>query len=223
MNLSDFAKRADEVIGLADKTIQSARASQYGVKFCDDEMFATFRSAGLSFLVTTSGDERTYYNEFDKQTREIGESNARAGRGVLVAARDEVSGGWATTVRGIVSAEVFADYMTMAEHLLEEKYKDAAAVIIGSTLEEHLRQLAVKHGIQTDITDANGKTTPKKADQLNADLKGAGVYNALVHKGVTTWLDLRNKAAHGKYKEYTEQDVDLLHKGVSNFMTQFAG
>jgi hypothetical protein len=37
----------------------------------------------------------------------------------------------------------------MAEHLLDEHYKDVAEVIIGSVLEEHLRQLAVTKGIAT--------------------------------------------------------------------------
>jgi hypothetical protein len=140
---------------------------------------------------------------------------------VLVAARDEVKGGWAVSTRGIVSAEVFADYMTMAEHLLNEKYHDAAAVIVGSTLEEHLRQLAIRHSVPTALLDSNGTSRPKKADTLNGDLGKAGAYNLLVQKQVTAWLDLRNKAAHGHYTEYTEYDVDFLYKGVSHFMLQF--
>ncbi len=38
----------------------------------------------------------------------------------------------------------------MAEHLLDEGYKDAATVIAGSSLEPHLRQLCQKSGIPTE-------------------------------------------------------------------------
>ena len=38
-------------------------------------------------------------------------------------------------------AELFADFLEMADYLLSEGYKDPAAVLGGSMLEEHLRQL----------------------------------------------------------------------------------
>ncbi len=38
----------------------------------------------------------------------------------------------------------------MAEYLLKEGYKDPAAVITGSTLEEHLRKLCIKNGIDIE-------------------------------------------------------------------------
>jgi len=41
-------------------------------------------------------------------------------------------------------------------------------------------------------------------------------------KNVTAWLDLRNKAAHGKYDEYNRQQVQLMHQAVFEFMTRVA-
>src|SRR4051794_19965214 len=60
------------------------------------------------------------------------QSNAEYGRGILKAIKNEIDNGWLVTMKGIVSAEIFTDFLEMAEHLLKEKYKDAAAVIIGS-------------------------------------------------------------------------------------------
>jgi hypothetical protein len=118
-------------------------------------------------------------------------------------------------VTELIHADIFADFVEMAEYLLSEGYKDPAAVIIGSTLEEHLRQVCVKHGI---AIDAAGK--PKKADQLNADLSGQTVYSKLDQKSITAWFDLRNKAAHGKYTEYSKEQVTLLIQGVRDFMAR---
>jgi hypothetical protein len=118
-------------------------------------------------------------------------------------------------VTELIHAETFANFVEMAEYLLSEGYKDPAAVIIGSVLEEHLRQLCIKNGLATEVA---GKA--KKADQLNSDLAGKSIYSKLDQKSITSWLDLRNKAAHGKYGEYTKDQVALLLLGVQNFLTR---
>jgi hypothetical protein len=101
----------------------------------------------------------------------------------------------------------------MADHLTRSGYKDAAAVIGGSTLESHLRELCVKHEVATDVAG-----NPKKADVMNADLVKAGAYTKLDQKNVTAWLGLRNDAAHGKYGEYDKGQVALLLSGIRDFV-----
>ena len=135
--------------------------------------------------------------------------------GVLNALRTAYDSGYIQTVAELIHADVFTDFLEMAEYLLSEGDKDPAAVVIGSVLEEHLRQLCVKSGIT--IT-AGGRT--KKAEQLNTDLSGQGAYSKLDQKSVTAWLDLRNKAAHGKYGEYSKEQVAFLSQGVRDFMTR---
>jgi hypothetical protein len=135
--------------------------------------------------------------------------------GVLASLRIAYDSGFLDTITELVHADLFSDFIEMAEYLLSEGYKDPAAVIIGSVLEEHLRKLCEKHGIPTD---ASGK--PKKADQLNSDLKAGNVYEKLDQKAVISWLDLRNKAAHGKYTEYTKDQVANQLDGIRNFIAR---
>jgi hypothetical protein len=109
----------------------------------------------------------------------------------------------------------------MAEHLLEEKYKDPAAVVGGSVLEEHLRQLCTAVSLPVeDIPVGRNVPIAKKADTLNSDLARIGKYTKLDQKSVTAWLDLRNKAAHGKYDEYTWDQVQLMLAGVRDFVAR---
>lgn len=61
---------------------------------------------------------------------------------------------------------------------------------------------------------------PKKADLLNAELAKAGGYSVLDQKNVTAWLDLRNRAAHAKYNEYTADQVALFISAVSDFIAR---
>ncbi len=139
---------------------------------------------------------------------------------VLDALKSDISMGFLISISELVNAEIFSDFLEMAEHLLEENYKDPAAVIIGSVLEEHVRKLCTKSGIPIEVPDSRGVLRTKKADSLNSELASASVYNKLDQKNVTAWLDLRNKAAHGQYTEYTKEQVDLLLQSVRDFITR---
>ena len=222
MHLEDLIQRVDQLIQSADEVIQTEKSYDYiAGSYVNEELFHAFRSASLSFLSMTFGKDHTHYDEFNSQVTDSTPHYAKIGRGILSAAREELAGGWLTTTKGLVSAEIFSDFLEMAQHLLDEGYKDPAAVMAGSVLEEHLRQLCQKHGISTEITK-QGRPQPKKADALNAELVKKKVYNQLDQKQVTTWLDFRNKAAHGKYQEYKKEQVSLMLQSLSDFMVRIA-
>ena len=128
----------------------------------------------------------------------------------------DIRGDYLESLEQIIRGDLFADYLEMATHLEEKGYKDPAAVLAGSTLEAHLKKLCDSHGIVS--VSSGGK--PKKADTLNADLQKAGVYNKLDQKNITAWLDIRNKAAHGKYDEYTREQVKILIDSVRDFISR---
>lgn len=103
--------------------------------------------------------------------------------GILNALSKDYSAGYLKTIKELIHADVFSDFLEMADHLLEEGYKDPAAVLGGGVLEEHLRKLCEKHGI---LAVQAGR--PKKAETMNTDLAGASVYSKLDQKNVTAWL-----------------------------------
>ena len=49
----------------------------------------------------------------------------------------------------LIHADIFTGFLEMGYYLLEEGYKDPAAVLAGGTLEEHLRKLCQKNNIET--------------------------------------------------------------------------
>ncbi len=89
----------------------------------------------------------------------------------------------------------------------------------GSTLESHLRNLCDKASIKTTFKRA-GKEVNKKADTINANLTKEDIYSKLDQKNITAWLDLRNKAAHGHYDEYTKEQVSLLIESIGDFIAR---
>jgi hypothetical protein len=139
--------------------------------------------------------------------------------GVIQSLRADIEAGFIGRIEELIHGEVFADFLEMARYLLDEGYKDAAAVIAGSTLESHLRQVCTRHKIETEVA-IGSDIRPKKADRINAELSKASIYSILDQKNITAWLDLRNKAAHGNYNEYSKEQVSLLIDGVRDFITR---
>jgi hypothetical protein len=215
-----FINQLDAAIKLA-KDVKTA--SQYG-DFSDmdfDPRTMQAIAANRAAVVRTSGPNSPY----SKQVLEIIDGTARDGvqavkiGGVSEALRNDLQAGFMRSYEELIHGELFGDFLEMADHLVDSGYKDAGAVIAGSALEAHIRQLCKKNGIAIDVVSAAG-TKPKKADQMNADLANSTAYSKLDQKNVTSWLDLRNKAAHGKYAEYTKEQVALVVAGVREFISR---
>lgn len=127
-------------------------------------------------------------------------------RGDSSGRRADLEAGYTQTFTEMVHVEVFSDLITEAEELQRAGYKDAAAVIAGSVLEEHLRKLAIKAEIA--VEKPNG--SPKKAEALNAELTAAGTYN----------MGIRNSAAHSKYEEYAHEQVAGMSREIHDVLTR---
>jgi len=124
-------------------------------------------------------------------------------------------------IKAIVRADVFEDFIEMAEYLLSERYIGPASVVIGIVLEGHLKQLCVRHKIDTTF-EKDGVSLPKRAESLNSDLLSQKVYDKGDSKQVTAWLDIRNKGAHGEWDKITKEQVDLMIRGVRHFISRFS-
>jgi hypothetical protein len=133
--------------------------------------------------------------------------------GVANAIKHDVESGLLVNFKSLALAEVFADFLEMGEYLLSEGYKDAAAVIIGSVLEDGLRKLCERASLP--VLGSTGK--PLTIDPLNTQLAKADVYSKLAQKQITTWADVRNMAAHGRYDGYNAEQVKMMLIFVQSF------
>jgi hypothetical protein len=123
-----------------------------------------------------------------------------------------------------VEATISADYMGQAERLLAEGQPGQhdhvpAAVLAGAVLEKGLRILCTQQTPPLALLDANGK--PLMMNRLIDDLKKANVFNELKAKQLRAWADIRNKAAHGEFSEFSRNDVEVMLEGVSNFLANY--
>lgn len=135
--------------------------------------------------------------------------------GVAKGLLSDIQNGYLKSFEEILHGDLFNDFLEMAKYLSKKGYKDAAAVIAGSTLEVHIRQLCEKFNVPT--MSGNKR---KKTETLNTELAKAGAYNKSDQKTVTACLDIRNSAAHGDYSEYDSDRVKLLIDQIRYFINQ---
>ena len=169
----------------------------------------------LAAIERASGRSSVYFERANEQlTRKVRIfAQLKAVIGVAESLCKDMQSGYLETYEELIRADVFSDFLEMSDYLLSQEYKDATAVMVGSTLELHLKKLATKHSVATESIEK-----PKKANTINEDLVKAGAYNKLEQKSVTAWLDLRNKAAHGEYQSYDKPQVELMLSGVRDFV-----
>jgi hypothetical protein len=135
-------------------------------------------------------------------------------QGILEALRSDISAGYLRTIVEEVHADVFSDFLEMADHLVGENLALPAAVVAGAALESHLRALAERAQLPTQ---ARGR--PKRAAQLNDDLLKREIYRKAEHKQVLAWQDLRNSAAHGE-ADFDPKQIRLMVQGIRDFIAR---
>jgi hypothetical protein len=222
MELDNLVRRIDQLLSIGHQVLNTRHMDEYGEsEWIDAAKMIGFRSAGLSFIERVYGTKHPHYIEFNDSVNGHHPEFAETGIEILKIIRDEIAGGWLFSIKGLITAEIFADFLEMAEYLLSQGYKDPAAVMVGSVLEEHLKQLCNKNSIKVEAY-VDGKPKAIKTDRLNSELAKNDIYNKLDQKAVTSWLDLRNRAAHGKYDEYTIDQVRNMLASVTEFLSRVA-
>jgi hypothetical protein len=161
----------------------------------------------------------------DRQSRELLSKSDRGASstaglliGIVRALRLEVEAGYLKSLGELVHGELFSDFLDMAQHLFDETYVDAAAVIAGGSLEEHLRQMCKKEDISLEYTDGKGKLRRRMMDDMNNHLAKANAYSAARKGIVNSWIGLRNAAAHAQYMTYTKEEIQLMITGIRDFV-----
>lgn len=214
-----FKTRIDYLLMQAEEVEKTRYAAFAGGDYVNEGMLNGFRTACLSLLNNLVGKNNAYYTEVINLEKSNSISVFESIVHILRELRHEVEMGWLARTKQLLAAEIFSDFMEMAFELMKGGYKDASAVMIGSVLERHLRDLCEETGIETTVMK-DGVPRPKKADRLNSELAKHEIYDKLEQKQITAWLDLRNKAAHGEYSEYSKEQVNLMYQGVLDFIAR---
>src|SRR5260370_15172456 len=197
-----------------DALIRLAALIEYGGEGLDygtGQGYAHFfgwRTQAISTLQAIIGENDIYTVEF--KTRVNYNNGPAPGIELLRRLYSDVENGYLRKTVSIISAEVFGDFLEMGEHLLAEGYKDPAASLTGAVLEDGLRRIARNNNIT--VTDRDDLTS------LRDKCVARQIFNNLVRQQITAWTTLRNSADHGKFGDYTAQQVGSMISDVRAFL-----
>lgn len=169
MKKGDLLNRIDQLIKKGQSVHQTKRSSEFGINYVNRWFQIGFRTASLSFIKNLYDENHPFFRDFNERVKGQAYQETENGINILTSIRNEVENDWLVSLKQLVSSEIFAYFLEMSKHLLDLNYKDPAAVMIGSTLEEHLRLLCQNHSVEIEIKKS-GVLIPKKANLLNADL-----------------------------------------------------
>ena len=113
--------------------------------------------------------------------------------------------------------DVVSDFLEMADTLLKTSgvHPAAAAVLIGATLEEFLRNWVESEDLSLD----DKKPCLEVYSQV---LRGAELVTKQDGKDITSWSGTRNHAAHGEWEEVSDKKrITLMLEGVNLFMRKY--
>src|SRR5712691_1089843 len=170
--------------------------------------FYGWRTQAISALRAIVGENDIYTTEFE--SRVTYQNGPDSGIPILRRLQSDIENGCLRKTANIISAEVFGDFLEMGEHLLAEGYKDPAASLTGAVLEDGLRRIARNNDIA--VTDGDNLTS------LRDKCVRKKIFNNLVRQQITGWTTLRNFADHGKFDEYTAQQVGSMISDVRSFL-----
>jgi hypothetical protein len=164
-----------------------------------------------------AGDTSDYYKRISEQMSNIQypSQGAQFVEIALRGLRDDVEAGYLQRAADLIAAEVFSDFLDMAEHLLDKGYHVPAASLVGAVLEDGLRRLAARNDLKANRGD--------DISVLNNRLASKDVYNVLARKQVDSWGAVRNFADHGEFHQFKPGDVREMYIGVVRFLAEHLG
>ena len=137
--------------------------------------------------------------------------------GVLKSLKHDYSNNFLNSFNEMIDADIFTDILEQAEYLLSQSYFRASAVVAGVALESHLRKLAEKN--QIPIKNEEGKYV--NADSLNGNLLKNQIIDKTMNKSITSWLGLRNDAAHPDAKQINDGMIEPMIAGIKVFIEKY--
>ncbi len=225
-----YLKRLDELITKGEAIIKNVHRDQSTfagiVEYIDHNAANTWRTNCFNLLSQIKPKDDYAFVSINSPWKGMDSHKDRAEKilSFMRAIKEDFQKGFLDSLSEQIEAALVCDYMSMAESLLNDP--DAkktgtdhipAAVLAGATLEHALRTLCDRNGISTQKGGGDFKTLNPLID----DLKAAALFNELKAKQLRSWADIRNAAAHGRFKDFSRDDVSNMIVGINQFLADF--
>ena len=211
-----YADRIKVLIDEGKRVATLVRDSSVGpyIQDADSITLHDWLTKSRNILVTVFGSQSIHYRHFEESLPKGGVGFVSRSHhiyplvGLLAGALDDLENGFLLGHELFIAGEVFDSILDQSKHFLNTGNKDVAAILARIVLEDALKRLARTEGIDDNL----------KASKINDELKRKERYNQVRWRSIQTWLDVGNSAAHGRFNEYTNEDVATAVSGTEQFL-----
>ena len=222
MNISvkkKFIERCQQIIKEGEKLKKTQEPLDPFVTdpvYVDRETFYKWKNNSENLIIKTTAKDSSYHKDFLGRVTFNDFHDLEIGIGILKGLVEDLEHGFLEKIQDLVATEMFTDFLDTADYLLTSGYKDPAAFLVGTVLENGLKKIAKKNNIP--IQGQHGKEDG--IGSLNKKLSQQQIYNELKRRSIHTWKEIRDNASHGKFNEYNKDDVKTMIKGVGRFLSE---
>jgi hypothetical protein len=181
-----------------------------GTYSVDRRRFSEWSAQSTHLLMGVLGVEHVYVKRFIASVRAALPADVLAGVGVLEAVHEDADLGLLRNVRSLLAAEVFTNFLDMAQHLLDEGYHVPAASLAGAVLEDGLRRVAGVKAVELKPMDGAGA--------ISSRLAQAGAHNSLTQRQLGIAIEVRDHADHGRFDRISAADVAGMLRIVQAYL-----
>jgi hypothetical protein len=211
-HLQKYADQFEKLIPYGDDLIKNSANGELGRYILDGGSYMAWQTQCLHLLLLVFGKDSVYFVNFSEQPSSWSHTN-NSEQGlirlrIVEAAYSDMKSGLMDGPEMGIAANIFDNVLEQAKHLNYKNYKDPAAILGRTVIEDALKRLARKHRLDDS----------KKTSVINEDLKSSGFYHQPMWRQIQAWIDIGNSAAHGDFHEYDQEQVRKMLEGIEAFL-----
>ena len=105
----DVIQRLDALIQKADRVLATHKPNPpnvIGFPTLDDQAFTEWQTQSLTYLINLLGPDHTYVSSFRERIKRGFRGTVEAGKGILQAVREDITGGYLTRIETLVACRI---------------------------------------------------------------------------------------------------------------------
>lgn len=210
----NLIRQIDSLLSGCDPVASSWKYSRTMGGWFDDKVgYESVMTQMLSLIEHVYGSGHPNHQRIIHAFNENSLAGLHQAKGILLGTRQNIANGILANVVERARVEIKTDFLKTAQELAANGEKDPAAVLSVCVLEDSLKRLADKHGVE-ELRD-------KELSVIANGLASRDLIERSTQKAILSFMPLRNAAFHAQWDEVTLDTVNMLLAFLPSFIDRY--
>ena len=197
-----YIEKLDELLDKITPLKGTWWSSNMGGGFKDTVSFEAIYTEAISLISAIYGKSDPHYQRIIHFYNEGHLHALEQTEGLLKGTKNNLESGLIDDLKSKVLIDIKTDFLETANNLLSEGEKDPAGVLACIVLEDSLKRLAAKYGIE--------EAKDKELSVAAGALFRASVIEKSTNQSIQNFKNLRNASLHAQWDQVSAESVRLL-------------